>query len=348
MTTDAHLSVAEQLDLPDTSLAQEAYAYAAQATPAFVHHHSVRSYVFARAHAQNQGLHAGSDYDDELLYVSCLLHDIGLSEEGNGDQRFEVDGADLAAAFLRERGVEERRVAVAWDAIALHTSDGIASRKGTEVALAQAGIATDILGARRESLPPGLADEVHALLPRQDLAYGLSDAIVTQARTKPHKASPLTFPGDLLRHHLPYGAQPGWYDLIAAAGWGDQPVGVTARRRAETPQQVGTLFMEYLEAGDVEGLVSLYEPNAHFVPAPGTHLVGTDAIRGAMRQMVDSGARLTLEPREIRQVDDVALVSNNAVLTGVGPEPVLSTTTEILRRRPDGGWVHAVDDPFFS
>ncbi|XDO63854.1 HD domain-containing protein [Streptomyces sp. RLB1-33] len=130
MTTDAHLSVFEQLDLPDTSLTRDTFAFAAQATPAFIHDHCVRSYVFARAHAQNQGLRAGTDYDDELLFVSCVLHDLGLSEEGsNGDQRFEVDGADLAAAFLRERGVEEERIAVAWDAIALHTTDGIASRK---------------------------------------------------------------------------------------------------------------------------------------------------------------------------------------------------------------------------
>ncbi|MER5699523.1 hypothetical protein ABT255_54220 [Streptomyces mirabilis] len=67
-----------------------------------------------------------------------------------------------------------------------------------------------------------------------------------------------------------------------------------------------------------------------------------------MRQMVDSGARLQLDLRDIRQVDDIALVSNHATLTGVGPEPVVSTTTEILRRQPDGGWVHMVDDPFFS
>ncbi|MFE0389700.1 hypothetical protein ACFW1F_37430 [Streptomyces bungoensis] len=64
--------------------------------------------------------------------------------------------------------------------------------------------------------------------------------------------------------------------------------------------------------------------------------------------MVDSGSRLKLELRDIRQVDDVALVSNNATLTGAGPEPVISTTTEILRRQPDGGWAHVVDDPFFS
>ncbi|MFF5537193.1 nuclear transport factor 2 family protein [Streptomyces cinerochromogenes] len=291
---------------------------------------------------------AGTDYDDELLFTACVLHDIGLSEEGNGDQRFEVDGADTAAAFLREHGVEERRIAIARDAIALHTSDGIAPRKGTVVALAQAGIGTDILGVRRESLPPGLADHVHALLRRQDLGYALSDALITQAKAKPHKASPLTFPGELLRRHLPYGAQPDWYDLLAAAGWGDKPVGATARRRAETPQQVGTLFMEYLEAGDIDGLLSLYEPNGPFVPAPGTHLVGTDAIRPALQQMIDSGSRLKLEPRDIRQVDDVALVTNTATLTRVGQEPVVSVTTGILRRRPDGGWVHVVDAPFSS
>jgi len=348
VNTDAPLPVFERLGLPDTGLARDAYAYAAKATPAFVFDHSVRSYVFARAHARHQDLRAGTDYDDELLFISCVLHDIGLSEEGNGDQRFEVDGADTAAAFLRERGVEERRVAIAWDAIALHTSDGIAARKGTEVALAQSGIGTDILGVRRESLPAGLADELHALLPRRDLAYALSDAIVTQARPKPQKASPLTFPGMLLRHHLPYGAHPGWYDLLAAAGWGDKPVGVVARRRANTPEQVGALFMEYLEAGDIEGLVSLYEPTAHFVPTPGTHVVGAEAIRHALQELIDQGARLKLELREIRQVDDGALVSNTATLTGVGPEPVTSTTTEILRRQPDGGWAHVVDDPFFS
>ncbi|MEY9894466.1 uncharacterized protein (TIGR02246 family) [Catenulispora sp. MAP5-51] len=348
MTTDAPPPTFDQLGAPDTPLARDTYAHAARSIPVFILNHSVRSYIYAGAHAQNQGLRPDTDYDDELLFLSCVLHDIGLSEQGNGDQRFEVDGADTAAVFLRERGVDEARIAVAWDAIALHTSDGIAPRKGTVVALTQLGIGTDILGVGRENLPAGLADDTHARFPRLDLAYALSDAIVVQAETKPHKASPMTFPGTLLRHHLPHGAHPDWYDLIAGAGWGDRPVSAAARRRAETPEQVGTLFMEYLSAGDVEGLVSLYEPHAHFVPTPGNHLVGTDAIRAAMHQMIAAGARLELRLRDIRVVDDVALVSNHATLTGVGPEPVISTTTEILRRQPDGGWVHVVDDPFFS
>lgn len=108
------------------------------------------------------------------------------------------------------------------------------------------------------------------------------------------------------------------------------------------------MFTEYLAAGDIEGLMSLDEPRAHFVPTSGTHLAGSGAIRKALQQLIDSGARRTLEPREIRQVDDLALVSNTATLTGTGPEPVISATTEVFRRRPDGGWAYVVDDPFFG
>jgi uncharacterized protein (TIGR02246 family) len=348
--TDAAPALFAQLSLPETDVARKAYAFAKRATPAFILNHGIRSYVFARAHAARRSLRPGTDYDDELVFLSCILHAIGLSEQGNGNQRFEVDGADTAAAFLRRHGVEERRIDIVWDAIALHTSPGIANRWATEVAMTQAGIATDIIGAGREELPVGLAEELHAVLPRADLAYALSGAVRVQAMGKPQKAHPLTFAGVLLRHHLPHGAYPGWYDLIGTAGWDDKPIGATARRRAETPEQVASLFMEYLETGDLDGLVSLYEPNAHFVAAPGLLLVGTAAIRQALRQMIDSGARVRLEPRTSRRVDDLALVSNTATVTGTTPHanPVTSTTTEILRRQPDGGWLHILDDPFFG
>jgi ketosteroid isomerase-like protein len=346
--TDAAPAFFVQLNLPDTDIARKSYAYAKRATPEFILNHSIRSYVFARAHAARRGLRPGTDYDDELVFLSCILHGIGLGEQGNGEQRFEIDGADTAAAFLRQHGVEERRVAIAWDAIALHTSPGIANRKAAEVALTRAGFLIDVIGADREELPAGLAEELHAVLPRADLAYALSDAVLAQATDKPQKANPLTFAGVLLRHHLPYGAYPGWYDLIGTAGWGDKPVGAPTRRRAETPEQVATLFMEYLEMGDLDGLVSLYEPNAHFVAAPGLLLVGTVAIRQALQRMIDSGARLRLEPRNIRRVEDLALVSNIVTETTPDAKPIIYTTTEILRRQPDGGWVHILDDPFFG
>ncbi|MGW1073323.1 HD domain-containing protein [Streptomyces sp. NPDC002537] len=216
-------AVYDGFDLPRTELAVNALRFAEEAGPAVVFRHSVRSYLFARALADHQGLKAGADFDGELVFLGCVLHDLGLSERGNGDQRFEVDGADLAARFLRDHGADEEAVTVVWDAIALHTSDGIASRKGPEVALTQAGISADIMGRDKERLPDGLADRVHAAFPRDDLAYALTDLIVRQALANPAKASPLGFPGQALRRHLSHGALPDWYDLIAEAGWGDRP-----------------------------------------------------------------------------------------------------------------------------
>ncbi|WP_323369080.1 HD domain-containing protein [Streptomyces alkaliterrae] len=211
--------------LPRTELTACALRFVADAEPGFLYRHSVRSYLFARAVADAQELRPGVDYDDELVFLGCVLHDLGLSEQGNGDQRFEVDGADLAARFLREHGVDEARVAVVWDAVALHTSDGIAHRKGPEVALTQAGAAVDVLGRGGERLPPGFADRVHAAFPRGDLAYAITEAIIAQARENPAKAGPLSFPGQVLRRRLPEGALPDWHDLIARSIWGDRPLG---------------------------------------------------------------------------------------------------------------------------
>jgi hypothetical protein len=98
------------------------------------------------------------------------------------------------ARLLRDHGVPEERVTTVWQAIALHTSVGIAHKFGAVQAIAQLGIATDIVGAHRESLPPGFADRVHASWPRHDLGYALAELIARQVEDNPAKGLPLTFP----------------------------------------------------------------------------------------------------------------------------------------------------------
>src|ERR1700757_114103 len=150
-----------RIDLPDSEIACAAKQFVFDVSPAFVAHHSVRSYLFGRELAATKGLRREIDYDDELVFLSCVLHDLGVTEYANGDQRFEVDGADGAARFLRDHGVAEARVTTVWQAIALHTSAGLAHKFGSEQAVAQMGIAADIIGLDRQLLPPGFADDVH-------------------------------------------------------------------------------------------------------------------------------------------------------------------------------------------
>ena len=114
----------------------------ANESPAIANH-SFRSYLFARLLARHKGMRPDHDFGDELLYLVCVLHDLGLTEHANGKQRFEVDGADAAVEFLSGQGVSSSDIDVVWQAIALHTSGGIAERRGPICQLT-GGIALDI------------------------------------------------------------------------------------------------------------------------------------------------------------------------------------------------------------
>ena len=222
MTTQ-DLSPTGGLDLPGNELTKAAQHFVAEVSPELVYNHSVRSYLFARAVAHAQGLDPGSDYDDELVFLSCLLHDLGATDAANGDQRFEVEGADAAARFLREHEVDPGRVKTVWEAIALHTSVGLVHRFGPVAAITGAGIGTDIVGSHRALLPTGFADLVHRQWPRHDLGYALSALIADQVEANPAKGIPTTLPAQM--HQLAYATTPAptWFDLLDASGWGDQP-----------------------------------------------------------------------------------------------------------------------------
>jgi len=340
-----------QLRLPDTELALRAYRLSQQSTPEFVFNHSLRSYLFAEALAGTRNLRPGTDYDQELLFLGCVLHDLGLSDRAADDRRFEIGGADLAAEFLRDQHVAPERIAVVWDAIALHTSDGIAGRKAPEVGIAQLGIAADILGRERDQLPADLVESVQVALPRHNLSYALTDAIVDRGLRAPGTASPLNFAGQLIRRHLPAGTFPDWYDLMADTGWGDEPATLTEKpeRFAATPEQLAEVFMQLLAAGDLDGLVSLYDPGATLVATPDGAATGTEAIRESLHALIHDRISITLVPRKIQVSGDIALVSNVATVGGAPDGSSVTThTTEVLRRQPDGRWTYLIDDPFFG
>jgi hypothetical protein len=219
-----HLSRPDsRIDLPDSEIARAARQFVSDVSPAFVAYHSVRSYLFGRELAAAKGLRRDVDYDDELVFLSCILHDLGVTEYANGDQRFEVDGADAAARFLRDHGVPEARVTTVWQAIALHTSIGLAHKFGPEQAVAQMGIGADIIGLDRQMLPTGFADDVHSSWPRHDLGFALVELIADQIETNPAKGPPLTFPGHLHQLMCPTTPPVTWFDLVRTAGWNDQP-----------------------------------------------------------------------------------------------------------------------------
>lgn len=215
---------AVRFGLPDSAVATAARQLSYDVSPDVIYNHTVRSYLFARELLTANGL--PDDHDDELLFLTCILHDLGATDHADNDQRFEVDGADAAARFLREHDVDESRIDAAWTAIALHTSVGVAHRFGPIPAAAQMGISTDIVGALRHALPEGYADRVHAAWPRHDLGYALVEVIAGQVDRNPAKAPPLSFPAHVHALLFPAQQEVTWFDLVEAAGWNDRRAAV--------------------------------------------------------------------------------------------------------------------------
>ena len=211
--------VLDDLEFPQTQLAKVADNLAQAAEPGFMYNHSVRSYLFARVAAAARGFTAGADYDNELLFLSCVLHDVGLTSQADRGRRFEVDGAEAAVDLLRANGLAAAGAEIVWEAIALHTSAGIAERRAIEVALTRAGIGMDF-GSDAELVPDELAERVHDRYPRLDMARCLTDAIIAQAQGHPRKAPPYTLPGELVRERAAGRSGSGLERAAVQGRWG--------------------------------------------------------------------------------------------------------------------------------
>ncbi|MFI7102841.1 HD domain-containing protein [Streptomyces sp. NPDC050161] len=153
------------IPVPDSKLAQEATELVRDVTDELIYHHSRRVYLFGARH----GIRHGLEFDAELVYVGALFHDLGLTEKfRTSQQRFEIDGADEARAFLAARGIPEDRTRLVWEGIALHTTPEIPHHMAPEIALVTAGVELDVLGIGYDTLPPETREAIVAAHPRPD------------------------------------------------------------------------------------------------------------------------------------------------------------------------------------
>ncbi|HWU86464.1 MAG TPA: HD domain-containing protein [Kofleriaceae bacterium] len=172
--------------IPDTRACRAATELARRVSEPCLFHHVMRTHAFGHAAAAAQGLR----YDAELFYLGAVLHDLGLTELAKGEQRFEVEGADLAKELLAREGMRDADIDVVWDAIALHTTVGIPPRKRPEIALVQLGAGIDVGVVSTDAVAAALPEILEAWprlalktqLPRYVLA--LHDR-APRARTSP-------------------------------------------------------------------------------------------------------------------------------------------------------------------
>ena len=185
------------LILPTGPLAEASLGLAQSSESVPIVDHSIRSFLFARMIAEQEGSLDDAAYDEDLLLAACLLHDLALGRLGAGKARFEVEGADLAASALTEHGVPAADVDRVWEAIALHSITGIADRRGLLTYLTHKGIFID--AGRFTDLDAGRLQQVYAAYPRPASGAFILDAIVEHAARSDAAAPPYSMAAELLR-----------------------------------------------------------------------------------------------------------------------------------------------------
>ncbi len=105
---------------------------------------------------------------------------------------------------------------------------------------------------------------------------------------------------------------------------------------AGQPEDLGRFFVERANAGDVDGLVALYERDAVLALPDGEVAVGAAQIREFYQQFLAARPVLTGASQPALRRGELALTSTR--FSG-------GATAEVARRQPGGSWLWLMDQP---
>jgi hypothetical protein len=198
------------ISIPDSTIARETTEFVQDVSTQLLFDHSRRVFLWGSLQGDRRGL----DYDPELLYVGAMFHDIGLVEGHRSEhERFEIDGANAARAFLQRHGLAEEQVMTVWESIALHTTPEVPAYKQPEVQMVTLGVEYDVLGLHHDDLSEQQREAVLAAHPRPGFKEGIIEAFSAGMRDKPETTFG-TMNTDILEATVPGYVKPNFCDYI--------------------------------------------------------------------------------------------------------------------------------------
>ena len=129
----------------------------------------------------------------------------------------------------------------------------------------------------------------------------------------------------------------------------DTSLAAAAPVTATSPERLMELFSERVRDRDLDALMLLYEPDAVFLPSSGGMLTGRGEIRGGLAELLSLEPVMNVHVVQVLSTGDTALVVNEWSMTGTAPDGSEmrqgGTSTDVVRRQPDGSWLVLIDHP---
>jgi hypothetical protein len=182
---DLDARVMAGISVPDLLLITEVLEYARKLYDPYLFNHAIRSWLFAARIGQLKGM----ECDLEVVAVGTILHDIGLVADVSGSNRFEVNGAEAALSFVKQRGMSNRRAQLVWDLVALNSTPSIALHKEAEVALGTMGIGLDYGGFGFDLVASAEMTDILRAFPRLKMKDRFAETCCRLVAAKPETSS---------------------------------------------------------------------------------------------------------------------------------------------------------------
>lgn len=110
----------------------------------------------------------------------------------------------------------------------------------------------------------------------------------------------------------------------------------TSREPARDPQDLERLLIARQWAGDIDGMVALFEPSAIIDSGEEQLTLGREAIRALFVEITATGRKFA------SGVQRPAVINGDLALTS-SKLPDGTITTEVARRQSDGTWLWVID-----
>jgi len=113
---------------------------------------------------------------------------------------------------------------------------------------------------------------------------------------------------------------------------------------AHSPEEICELFRTYMAAGDMEALLSLYDPQAVFLNEARETKHGREELRDDLAPLAAARATFEFKIKQVIRSGEIALVHTQWKVTS--PKPMSVYAIEVARQQRDGSWRWLIGDPF--
>lgn len=169
-------------ELPATAVARRAAQVCRRYSTFAFAGHSFRSYLWAAESARARGL----AFDEELLFVAAMVHDLGLSRTWDAQVTpFEVVGAELGRVLCLGAGWPPERAARVSEVCVLHMREEVAPHVDAESHLLQVGTSADVSGVGALEFPEDFRAALLEAYPRTGFPNEFMEAFRGEASRKP-------------------------------------------------------------------------------------------------------------------------------------------------------------------